>query len=246
MARVFQCLNAGAMCLLALVLSAELITQTWPGAGFVQSAQGQNFGAEKVKMILISPVHLRDPVKVINITENGKYIVPGRDQNPEIPGQPFLAGEDWISNLSFVLKNVTPLNIAMVKIAIVFREDQQYDWHLDLGQLPALAAATYTNRPRVHPPMGTGHPLHFGPGQEMTIPLSGIADKIKAAKYATKPFSDLTRCAIVVDGVFFEEKGMKWANGGYGYALPSPDGPNGYERRPPTYFPGDPSPTKAN
>lgn len=245
MSRAFQCLNAGAMSLLALVLSAELITQTWPGARFVEFAQGQNVGAEKERMVMISPVH-REPVKVINITENGKYIVPGRDRKPEVPGQAFHAGEDWISNLSFVLKNVTPLNIEMVRISIVFREDQQYDWLLDLGQLPALAAATYTNRPRVHPPIGTGRPLNLGPGQEMVIPLSGIADKIKAAKYATKPFSDLTRCAIVVDAVFFEKEGMLWTNGGYGYALPDPDGPYGYRRLAPAYFPGDPSPAKAN
>jgi len=234
------------MCLLALVVSAELITQAWPGARFVEIAQGQNVGAEKVKMVMIAPVRPRAPFQLINITENGKYIVPGRDRIPEVPGQPFYAAEDWISKLSFVFKNVTTLNIAMVRIAIVFREDQQYDWHLDLGQLPALAAATYTNRPRVHPPIGTGRPLNLGPGQEMTIPLSGIADKIKAAKYATKPFSDLTRCAIVVDAVFFEEKGMKWENGGNGYMLPSPDDYYGYTRLPATYFPGDPSSTKAN
>jgi tetratricopeptide (TPR) repeat protein len=203
----------------------------------VPSAQGQEIG--EAKMVLISPDHSRDAVKVIKITANGEPIHPGRRRIPEIPGKRFAAGDDWIRNLSFVLKNLTSLNIVFVSIDVGFPEAAEYTFNIKLGQVPSPAVAAYFNRPRAVIPTGTGHPLQFGPGQEIPISLSAFADAIKEEIEVRMPFSNVTKCSIVVDHVYFEDKGLKWGNFGFGYAMPDSTSPSGYERQPWDYFPGD-------
>jgi hypothetical protein len=205
--------------------------------GLVPSAQGQDIG--EAKMVLISPDHSRDAVKVIKITANGEPIHPGRRRIPEIPGKRFAAGDDWIRNLSFVLKNLTSLNIVFVSIDVGFPEAAEYTFNIKLGQVPSPAVAAYFNRPRAVIPTGTGHPLQFGPGQEITISLSVFADAIKEKIEARMPFSNVTKCSIVVDHVYFEDKGLKWGNFGFGYAMPDSASLLGYKRQPWDYFPGD-------
>lgn len=162
MLKVFQRLIVAALFLVASVLSSELLTQIAPDVLLVSRAQGQDVVA--AKMVLISRDKTRDPVKVIKITENGESIHPGWRMIPEIPGKRFAAGDDWIRDLSFELKNLTSLNIVFVSIDIGFPEAAEYTWNIRLGQIPPLAAAAYFNRPRAVIPTGTGHPLQFGPG----------------------------------------------------------------------------------
>ena len=111
--------------------------------------------------------------------------------------------------------------------------------------MPALAGATYFKRPNQVVPKGTGHPLQLGPGQEISIPLSGTADAIQAKKGKIS-FSNLTQCSILVDHAYFEDQGLKWGRGGFGYALPDSTSPLGWRRQPATYFPGDLNQTTGN
>ncbi len=236
MVRALQYVNVSVMCLLALILSAELMTQIWPSARLVESAQGQDAGAKR--MVLIQMNNPYAPVKVVKVTENGETIIPGRAITPEVAGKRFSAGEDWISNLSFVVRNRTKLRIAYMSIGIAFGEDQHYDKVLHLGQVPAAAAATYYRPPHTHVPEGTGRPLQLGPGEEMTISLSDYVESIKSAKRTDVPFSSLTKCSILIWDVYLEDQGLRWAFG-MDYLHPDPDSPKGYSGLPWGYFPGD-------
>jgi hypothetical protein len=238
MMKALQYLNAVAMCLLALNLSGELMTQVWPGARLVESVQGQDAATGK-KMVLIDRKDPLAPVRVVKVTENGETTIPGRAGNPEIPGQRFIAGEDWLSNLSFVVRNRTSQNIAFIIMGVVFPEDQHYDQYLMLGQVPPAAAAAYFHRPGSLVPKGTGRPLNFGPGQEVTISVSDYVESIMAAKRTEVPFPNLTKCSVLFSDVYFEDQGLRWAFG-MDYMLPDADSPQGYRRLRTGYFPGDP------
>lgn len=233
MKKVFQGLNVAVMCLLAVVLGAELMPKNWPGPRLVESAQSQDAGTGK--MVLIGPPTGREPSKVIKITENGQTIIPGWAGKPGAPGQPFAAGEDWLSKLSFVINNRTSLTIAYVGISLRFEEDQHYDQSLQFGQIPAAPGKALFRGP-VSKSLATGPPLHFCPGQRMTISLYGYVDSIKAAENTQIPFSNLTKLEILYDEVFFEDQDLIWAR--RGYLIPDTTSPDGVKPLK-GYFPGD-------
>jgi hypothetical protein len=132
------------------------------------------------------------------------------------------------------------LTIAYIGISLRFEEDQHYDLHMHLGQIPAAPGAALFGQP-LNEAQSAGRPLHFGPGQEMTISLYGYVDSIKAAENTKIPFSSLTKLEILYDVVFFEDQDLIWAPG-RGYLLPDPTSPNGVKRLM-GYFPGDRSKT---
>jgi hypothetical protein len=246
MVKAFQRLIVTALCLLAFVLGSELLTQIWPGVHLVPSVQAQD--AEETGSIYVyrQPKNVTDPVQITKITEGGNEIVQGVFRKPpyETPGQPIPGSDDWIENLSISFKNLTSLKIEFMHITMSFyygedRDDLRHavGWALDLGQVPAVAVKSYY--PKGNVPPGTGHPLEFGPGQEMTIPLADLADKIKAKIVAKTPFSSATRCVIGVAFAYFDQPGLMWGNYGMGWTLPDPDSPNGKKTLPIFFFPGD-------
>jgi hypothetical protein len=237
MKTVFQCVYVFVMCLFAVVLGAELMTQFWPEFSFIVSGRAQDTPA--AKMVLIDPNLPHAAVRVIKVMENGQEIQPGRAIKPdEVPGQQIIAGEDWLSNLSFVVKNRTAMRIDYMKILVFFREDQHYDRRLEFGQIPPAAMAYFGHPPFINPPKGSGSPLKLGPGQEMTISLAGYVDAIKMAKRTVRPFSSLTKCAIFLSEAYFDDpQGLRWA--AREYSLPDPNSSEGYRLLPSDYFPGD-------
>ena len=85
---------------------------------------------------------------------------------------------------------------------------------------------------------GTGHSLDLGPGQEMTIPLSDLAEAIKAKIESITPLAEVTASIIRVERVYFEDQGMRW-DSGMGYRVSDADSPEGYRSLDLGYFPGD-------
>jgi len=92
------------LCLMALVLSSELLVQIWPGVRLLHA------GEPRSKLVECLHTRRRDAVKVIKITEAGEEIVPGEYQGvyqmADKLGQPFVSGVDWIKNLSFTVSAV--------------------------------------------------------------------------------------------------------------------------------------------
>jgi hypothetical protein len=108
---------------------------------------------------------------------------------------------------------------------------QRVTWNLHLGEVPPLAIATYYTPKGKRPPIGTGHPLEFEPGQEITIPLArGFADEIKAKIQAATPLASVTECFVAVNLVFFDQPSLKWGNYGSGWAIADPASPKGYRK----------------
>jgi hypothetical protein len=236
MLKVLQRVITAALCLLALGFSEEFLTQIWPEFSFIVSGRAQSTPA--AKMVLIDPNLPHAAVRVIKVMENGQEIQPGRAIKPEVPGQQIIAGEDWLSNLSFVVKNRTAMRIDYMKILVFFKEDKHYGRHLEFGQIPGPAEAYFGHPPFINPPKGSGSPLKLGPGQEMTISLKGYVDAIKMAKRTVMPFSSLTSCAIFLTEAYFDDpQGLRWA--AREYSLPDPNSPEGYRLLPSDYFPGD-------
>lgn len=238
-------LNAFAMFCSALILFVYLL----PSAGQNPDAeknQAQYAGATGLINVYRQPKNIADPVQIIRITEGGNEIVQGVFRMPpyETPGQPIPASDDWIENLSISLKNLTSIKIEFMRVhfSFLYGEDPHHlghvvGWDLDLGQIPAVTASTYYKKGKV--PAGTGQPLDFSPGQEITIPLAGgLGDKIKPKIEAKTPFSSVTGCVIGIVSAYFDQPGLKWANFGMGWTLPDPNSPDGFKTQF-GFFPGD-------
>ena len=217
--------------LLAIITISGLAVEICPGP-LVSFAQGKDARSEK--MTLIDVDHRSDPVKVVRVTEKGEAVIPGRGRHPDIPGTRFVAGDDWVKDLAFVVKNFTSRNIVWMQLVLSFFErdwpieSDQFDWYLNLGQVPDAAAATIKPPYRV-PKGGNTGPFVFAAGKEITISLASYADEIRAHAESekTKPFSWAARCEIAIEYVYFEdagdEKALQWDRR-EGYSLPGPEG----------------------
>ena len=224
--------------LLVIITISGLAVEVCPGLLLVSVALGQD--AESEKMILIDLDRRTDPIKVVKVTENGKAVVPGRWQNPEIPGTRFVAGNDWVKNLGFVVKNFASLNIVWIEVILSFLPgdwpagSDQFDWYLRLGHVPDAAAAAMKSPQLVPKGTNTG-PFMIGAGRETIIPLASYAEEIRAAIESRnrRHFSWAAKCAITISHVYFEDEGdykaLKWERF-HGYSLPGPEGyyPLGY------------------
>lgn len=217
--------------LLAIIIIAGFVVEISSDPP-VSVAEDQD--AESEKMILIDPDRHTDPVKVVRVIEKGEAVVFGRWQNSEIPGRRFVAGDDWVKNLAFVVKNFTSRNIVWMNLCFSFLprdspiDRDQFDWYLRLGQVPDVAAATI--KPPLHVPQGRNiGPFLFAVGKETTISLATYADEIRAdvESRKKKPFSWAAKCAITIGYVYFEDDGdykaLKWERFN-GYSLPGPEG----------------------
>lgn len=237
--KAFQRLTVSAMCLLALALTADVATHIWPGLGLVPYVQAQETGQTLSINVDRYPKGRLDPVEVIQIMEGDRVVTPGVYRVPpnDTVGQPIPYGDDWIEKLSYTFKNLTSRKIEFMLIGLSFHYGdhdnwpQRITWHLHLGEVPPAAVATYYTPKGEKPPIGDGHALELGPGQEMTIRLaSGRADEIKTKIEAQTPLSSVTECFIAVSLVYFDQPGLKWGNYGFGWAVADPNSSNGYRK----------------
>lgn len=213
-----------------------------------QAPTAQGPGAKTLYITPETPQYRREPVRIERITEGGREVMPGRYEAPQFPaGKPFKAGDEWIQNLAVVIKNRTAKNIASLGLLLVFPEDNsdiaglngggQIAWSIDLGEVPANARIPVN--PRALIPTGTGHPLNFGPGQEMTISLAGWAPAIKAKIEEFRAFSSVSACILSTGTAYFED-GMEWGGPSFGYPQPMYAQPvsGAWAPMDPGFFPG--------
>lgn len=255
--RVLQFLGVKGTPTLMLVDDSGTILDAWQGelspneedeviAAVKQSPsvnQSVQVRGGRPRTVDIEPENLSDAVKIVRISEGGMEVLPGRFLEPYLPGKPFQAGDNWLRDLSITLKNQTSKKIAFVWVTFIFPQDESnifeghIYWELMLGQPPANTLGTF-NHPREVIPKGTGRPLNFAPGQEMTISLGDYIGPLKARIEGWKPFASVNKCIIAVNHVYFDD-GMRWSNWGAGYAQPFGDH---WATMGGTFFPGEMNP----
>jgi len=180
-------------------------------------------------MVDIYPQDRIDAVRIVQIMDGDKEVMPGRYGLPYIPGKRFRVGGNWLGELSFTLKNRTSKTIAFVGISLFFPKDEtdflgdRASWQLDLGQIPKSMFETF-NHPGERIPQGTGKPLQFRGGQEMTISLADQVGAIRARIEEKMSFGSVTKCVFGPEVAYFDE-GIRWGNLGNGYDVLSAQHP---------------------
>jgi len=156
------------------------------------------------------------------------------------PTTPFIAGDDWIQNLSIHLLNRTNRMIVCANVGIGFPETGDGHtrpmgiFNLNLGRMPSAAAVDKSGMARPQRP--DRQPLSFGPGQTLVIALLDHIDRIRPGVESAIPLAAATKLKIMLNAFYFRG-GMKFAAGGY--STPDPQILGNWLHPDPDYFPGD-------
>jgi hypothetical protein len=239
------------------VIACSMAAEFWPHLNIVPAVQAQGGN----RTLIIDRLYRTDPietVKVLNagneaevraLTEDdtrGFFLIYDGGHYSARGGAvgalacKFESGDNWLSGLSFVLRNRTSKTIILVAISIISplrgppRPGPPYiTWggRFTFGQLPAILAHT---RAGVQLPTTTKKPIRFGPGQEMTFALAdGVAVPRSLAARADL-LSDTILCRVRIKVVF--EDGLQWFQGDY--YKPDPEHPGECTLTDEEYFPG--------
>jgi hypothetical protein len=184
------------------------------------------------------------PVTIERVTVGDQVIQAGVMGGPIViqPGAPFQANEDWLKNMSFVLKNRTNKTIEWADIYLVFPDVQPgLNYSLVIGRMPAVDFFTGKGgKVLLHRAEDSERsPLSFAPGQTLVIKLADHIDELQATVEAFMPFPQVTRIAIEPK-VFFFKDGMRWDDTTR-FGIPDPNQPGKFtDMDRGRYFPGDP------
>ena len=136
------------------------------------------------------------------------------DGAPQDPVTLFLAGDDWVKDITVYLFNRTNQTIVQGAFNFSFPETTNWSTHfravfpLNLGRIPDWAL--YDHGRAVRQVQGSKQPLSFGPGQIMAIHLGDYIEKIKADVEPTRPLAALTQMEIGLAGFFFTDE-LEWS-----------------------------------
>ena len=223
----------------------------------VPFARGQVAGTSGIKTVILKHVMRLDAIEVMKVLEAGTESSRGDPseedlrwfRHPALPSPPpggrqfrvaykFQAGDEWLKNLSLVVRNRTSKNIVFLLINLRFPEagpatgtQGGISSEVRFGQIPSNAAYTASGERLALPPQ---KPLQLAPGQEATFPLADRAADIRAGIEQSLSFSSISMCAIHFL-VYFED-GMQWNAGGY--FIPDPSQPGKMTPSELQYFPG--------
>lgn len=184
------------------------------------------------KLVEIEPMGEGDALWIFDIAIG--------DQQIE-PRVPFQAGDNWLKDMSILLRNRTDKTIDYLEIRSRFpeggngRTEPLTAYHIQLGQIPAVDRFNGKGEPmRVDPSL---KPLGLAPGGSLAVHFADYFDSIRAIVEQKMPFEQVTRC-IIHRGLTYFSDGLKWYNGFY--ERPNPDQPGKFLFLPDDYFPGNP------
>ncbi|HEV2492315.1 MAG TPA: hypothetical protein VG204_04510 [Terriglobia bacterium] len=196
------------------------------------------------KSVVIDPENRWEAVRILRITDAGQDVLPGRYIGPSyLPGRRFLAGDDWFKDLSFTLRNRTSKTIVYLGFDFIFSEDDSSvnaaSFFMNLGEVPKITYGAF-HPPEDNVPKGTGKPLQFAPGEEMTVSLAGQAEAVSAwIEERVHPLASVKTCALLVGDAYFED-GMRWGaiGGPIWYEYVDKGSPGAWMKSDDFYFPG--------
>jgi hypothetical protein len=214
----------------------------------IASVAASTTGTLGTKTVDINKQTRMDPVTVIKVTVGDQQIQPGVSTagvRLVRAGTPFQADEDWLNNLSIVIRNRTDKAIVRAEIELFFPDTGDGGpgkpvtaYTITLGQRPESGAFTSDGRKLSR--QLDKKPFFFAPEQTFVVQLADYFDEIRSAVEEKTIVSEITRLVIQRTQFFFED-GMRW-NDLYGFGIPDPNHPGQFtnmERA--TYFPGNPA-----
>jgi hypothetical protein len=164
-------------------------------------------------MIFTQHLLSTDPIHVSDFKE-------GND--PVTPGMPIKAGDDWLKDISFTIKNVSPKDITRVEVDLTLLDTGNGTSQrpflggtdVKLGLLPEHDLYGHTKsgeRPR---PQDPGPPLLVPPGKQLTVSFASQYNEIKEyVEAAGYPMSTIQKVLLTYD-IFFAD-GTKCHDGEY-------------------------------
>lgn len=173
-----------------------------------------------------------DPVRIVQVFDGSQDVTPrGLDKATgqvfrSATGKPFQAGDDWLKNLSFVVKNLSGKEITAADFELSFPQTGNgtpdspiYIYTIMLGREPENALYNWrTGRKRTRP---ATTPLTLLPGGQARISLAPYYDsEIEAPIDAKQPMSTVTTCVIAPSMIYFTD-GTRWNGSFFEKADPS-------------------------
>lgn len=177
-----------------------------------------------------------DPARIVVVKEGNMDVTPGVRPYKSWEGKPFQADDDWVKNLTFVVKNLSKKEIVAASLDVIFPETGTGSWaspvygpDISLGRRPARYVRVGGTDQKELRPAETTPPLHILPGQEMTISFAQHYDQItEAVEQQPHPIANLTICTVQLVGVYFSD-GTMWAQGTQ-FERADPNAPGKYVR----------------
>jgi len=230
MLKRLQWITSAACVLLGTVLACVLMVQSWNKVSVVPVVKAQDAPEAGKKYVDIEQDSPRFAAKVVKVTVGSQVVVPGGFRPHKGPfGVPFEAGDDWLKEMTFTIKNESSKTLVFLSFSFAFPdtlapcsesitgECMYGGMGIELGRIPENAAFTPEGNKL---DQGSKQPIDFRPGQEMVISLAPYADELRRGIEEGQPFSTIRRCFINVDRGYFED-GMMWVLGEYHVPDPS-------------------------
>lgn len=181
------------------------------------SASKDGPNTRRVRLNLKEP---NDPARIVKVMESGADVTPGARPYKMWEGKPFQADDNWVKNLTFIVKNLSNREIVAASLDLTFPETGTGSWGspfygepISLGRRPARYVRVGGTKEEELRPAETTQPLHILPGQDITIPVSQYYDEIKKAiEQQPRPLAALRICTVQLYGVYFSD-GLMWAQG---------------------------------
>jgi len=195
--------------------------------------------AQNAKTLLVDRPLGNDPITIIKVMEGTTELKSNGHQYPNryVWESVFNAGDDWLKDLSFVIKNTSEKKIVYVGTGCGLYETA--DWHAELakhattplvgnlsnsvGRRPEQALYSAVLGHSLKPDTAKA-PFELAPEQEFTIALERPEDypTLKSSMEERQPISSVTACNSRVGPVFFDD-GTQWQ--GHRYLRADPDQP---------------------
>ena len=235
--RLFTTTLAGLACLLS---STWLCSRIAPAAA-------ANPQQETDRMVYINPQNSMQPVSIEKVTVGELVIQLGVKEigwRDEQRGIPFQANDDWLKNMSIVVKNRTDEAIVWAGFKLYFpdsgdgRSSPVMVRTITLGQVPEIDS--FTSHGEKIPSEPSKRALLLAPGQTLVIQLSDYIDEVQSFVEGTLSWSQVKKVWIAPARFFFVD-GMRW-DSLYGFGVPDPNRPGQFTNLDRGhYFPGNPS-----
>ncbi len=197
----------------------------------LMSALSARTFAQATKTVLVDRPLLNDPVRIVRVMKGTAELSSDGHPYPNkyVWEAAFDAGDDWLRDLSFVIKNVSNKKIIYVVTHCGLYETA--DWQVELlkhqdvplvgnvsnivGRRPEEALYSAVLGHRLKPDTGRA-PFELAPGQEFTMPIEDPDEysALKSRIQEKQPMSSVTACNSGVAQIFFDD-GTQWSGHRY-------------------------------
>ncbi|HEV2305073.1 MAG TPA: hypothetical protein VGR93_06110 [Candidatus Acidoferrales bacterium] len=226
---------------LLLVDNLGVVKSAWVGklspvaqAAVLSAVQGGSTpqsGSSSVRRVRLELYRPDDPVRIVRVMDGDQDVTPGTRPFKVWQGKPFQAGDDWVKNLTVVIKNLSNKEIVAANIMIdtpTTGETETFEIvgsTISLGRRPPMYVRGASSGKEYLLKPGPAAPLHISPGQELTVPLAPYYADIKQAVEAARPMWSVTVCWIRLRDFFFSD-GTWWSADSF--KKPDPSSPGKY------------------